>query len=59
MSIDSNVTLSNEKNVRLPEHEFLLQFGSDEGAEYFEYWWIERGHKDFVEYCENQEGTTI
>ena len=41
-----------EHFVRIAEHEILLAFNDDEGAENFETWWEERGKTIFIEWLE-------
>lgn len=46
--------ITTEITVRTAEHELLLSFVNDIDAEYFLYWWGEKGFKDFKFWAEKK-----
>lgn len=44
-----------EITYRVPEHEVLLSFNNDAGAEAFNDWWFSVGKKQFVEWIISQQ----
>lgn len=47
---DQDITVSNETQVRLPEHEVLVSFNSDWMAEAFSDWWGAIGQLKFIDW---------
>jgi hypothetical protein len=47
-----DVSLDRETTLHLAEHEILLSFVNDSGAEKFDSWWFTQGRKLFDKYCE-------
>jgi hypothetical protein len=45
------VSLNNETTVHVAEHEILLSFENDDGAEAFTYWWNEVGEALMAAWC--------
>lgn len=46
------VTMENEKIIHLADHEILLSFENDSGAERFFDWWYMEGLKAFDSFCD-------
>uniref|UniRef100_A0AB39AJN9 Uncharacterized protein n=1 Tax=Vibrio phage P018-4 TaxID=3229728 RepID=A0AB39AJN9_9CAUD len=46
-----DLDIETETTLRLPEHELLLSFVNDSGAEKFQDWWHESGKESFEDYC--------
>ena len=54
-TVDHTINGEAHSNLRLGEHEILLSFRNDIGAEAFYYFWTDDGADLFVEWCERDE----
>lgn len=49
------VTEKRSLNIEMADHEVLLSFYDDSGAEAFDIWWEEEGKASFRKWMENRE----
>jgi hypothetical protein len=49
------VTLGRERTIHLADHEILLSFLHDDGAEFFEEWWQDAGSHAFKKWLDKRE----
>lgn len=49
------VELKRETTLRMAEHEILLAFNNDSGAELFDEWWSTEGEQTFDRFVEEHE----
>ena len=49
------VSIETERTIHTADHEVLLSFRDDAGAEAFNYWWGTIGAQSLADYCANDE----
>lgn len=52
---ETDVNISRETQVSIPEHEILLSFNDDDMAESFHEWWYAVGETQFIQFYNKNE----